>query len=126
MPAIGAGIVAVGSMWLPWFRSGSAGRSSFDIFRAAQVLGVEWATPFRVFWFLLPVMLLVAMVMWLFRVERLSAVLLAILGSMLAVGGGFALALLGLHSGSVTATAGGTCTIVLSITSLWSRRLQAG
>ncbi len=119
--AVGAGAVAVGAMWLPWFRSGSAGRSSFDIFRAAQILGVEWATPFRVFWFLLPVVFLAAVVAWLFDGVGAATASLIFLGLVLTGAGVLALALFGFQSGSLTTTAGGACTMVLATTGLRGR-----
>ncbi len=121
-PAVGAGAITVGAMWMPWFRSGSAPRSSFDVFRAAQILGVEWATPFRVFWFLLPVVFLAATVAWLFGMARATAAPLILVGFALTGTGAMALTLFGLQSGSLAATGGGACTMVLATTGLRARR----
>lgn len=41
--------------WPTWTVSGSATRNSYASLRAAQVLGIDQLTPFRVIWFLVPV-----------------------------------------------------------------------
>ncbi len=51
------------SAQLEWVRSGSAGRNSYQMFRSAQRLGLDQLTPFRVIWFLLPVLCLGAVLM---------------------------------------------------------------
>ena len=107
--------VAVGAMWLPWFTSGSAGRNSFAMFRAAQLLGIESITPFRVLWFLLPVVLLAAAALHLFGLTRAASATTALLGASLACFGLVAVTALGTHAGSGAATVAGLCTIVVSI-----------
>ncbi len=52
----GAGMVL--AMQLEWVRLGSAGRNSYEMFRSAQRLGLDQLTPFRVVWFVLPVLCL--------------------------------------------------------------------
>ena len=82
-----AAAISVGGMWLPWFRSGAADRNSFGFFRAAQLLGIEWVTPFRVAWFLLPVLLPLGVLLLLMGAHRSASALLVILGLVLAVTG---------------------------------------
>ncbi len=110
-----AGATAVGAMWGPWFRSGSADRNSFGVFRAAQALGIEWVTPFRLAWFLLPVLLPLAVALLVFGARRWSAAVLVLLGLVLAVMGGLSLAGFGLLWGGVAATVAGTCTTLLAL-----------
>lgn len=113
-----AGTLAVGAMWLPWFRSGSAERDSFGFFRAAQVLGIEWITPFRVAWFLLPIVLLVAAALIGFRAHRPGAALLAVLGLILAAAGGLSVDAFGTAGGSVASAGAGACCMVLGVVAL--------
>ncbi|MGI9613867.1 MAG: hypothetical protein ACR2QO_13220 [Acidimicrobiales bacterium] len=110
-----SGAVMVGAMWLPWFTSGSAGRNSFAMFRAAQILGIETITPFRVVWFLLPVLLLAVGALYVFGLTRAASVALALLGAIFVILGIVALSALGTHAGSAAATVAGLCTIVLAI-----------
>jgi len=118
LAGLATGGIAVAAMWLPWFRSGSAGRNSFAAFRAAQLLGIDWITPLRVFWFLLPVFFLVATAAWLFRARRTSAVVLLFLSAFLGLAGGFAALVLGLQSGSVTTTVAAVGATVLAVLTL--------
>ena len=113
--ALVAGVVAVGAMWGPWVRSGSADRDSFGVFRAAQVLGIEWVTPFRVAWFLLPVLLPLAVALLAFGARRWSAAVLLLLGLLLAVFGGLAVAGFGFLWGGGAAAVAGTCTTLLAV-----------
>ncbi len=113
-----AAVVAVGAMWLPWFTSGSAGRNSFAMFRAAQLLGIESITPFRVLWFLLPVVLLAAAALFVFGLQRSASAALVVLGAALVAVGWVAFSAVGAHVGSAAATAGGLCTIVFAIPGL--------
>jgi hypothetical protein len=106
--------MATGAMWLPWFRSGSAGRNSFAAFRAAQLLGIEWITPFRIFWFLLPVAFVAAGAVWLLSAHRLAPAMLLVVGLVLMASGGVATATVGVEAGSAAAASGGLCTTVLS------------
>lgn len=105
----------VGAMWLPWFTSGSAGKNSFAMFRAAQILGIETITPFRVVWFLLPVVLLAIGVTYVFGLTRPASAALALLGAIFVILGIVALSALGTHTGSAAATVAGLCTIVLAV-----------
>lgn len=113
-----AAVIAVGSMWLTWFTSGSANRNSFAMFRAAQILGIESITPFRVLWFLLPVVLLAAAALHLFGLWRSASATLAVLGAAFTAFGLVALSAIGTHAGSAAATIAGLCTIVSSIPGL--------
>ena len=113
-----AGVIAVGSMWLTWFTSGSANRNSFAMFRAAQILGIESITPFRIVWFVLPVLLLVAAALYLFGLWRTASATLAGLGAAFTVFGLVALTSIGTFAGSAAATVAGLCTIVFSIPGL--------
>lgn len=115
MPAAAlAGGAMVGGMWLPWFHSGQAGRNSFAAFRAAQVLGIEWITPYRVAWFLLPVILAAAVAAWALGGRRLGAGVLLILGAVLTLAAGAAIWQLGAEAGSAATASAGLCTTVLS------------
>jgi hypothetical protein len=116
--AVASGTLAVGGMWLPWFRSGSAPRNSFGLFRAAQVLGIEWITPFRVAWFLLPVVLLVAVALIGFRATRSGALLLAALGLILALAGILSVDAFGSAGGSAGSAGAGMCCMVLGAVGL--------
>ncbi len=50
--------------WLPWVTTGGRSRSSYEVFRSAQALGVDQLTPLRVVWFCVPVVAL-GVVAWL-------------------------------------------------------------
>lgn len=50
------------TLWLPWVYFGSATRTSFGVFRSAQNLGLDELAPFRIAWFLLPVVALTVLV----------------------------------------------------------------
>ncbi len=49
--------------WLGWVESGSVVRNSYEMFRAAQRLGLDVLTPLRVVWFLVPVASLLVVVL---------------------------------------------------------------
>ena len=85
------------------------------MFRAAQILGIEWITPLRIVWFLLPVVLLVAVATLAFRLPRAACVVAGILGTVLAASGFLALLSLGTEPGPAAATLAGLCSIVLAI-----------
>lgn len=116
--AVASGTLAVGGMWLPWFRSGSTPRNSFGLFRAAQVLGIEWITPFRIAWFLLPVVLLVAVALIAFRATRSGALLLVALGLVLALAGILSVDTFGSAGGSAASAGAGLCCMVLGVVGL--------
>lgn len=120
-----AAAVAVGAMWGPWFSSGSATRNSFGLFRAAQILGIEWVTPYRVAWFLLPIVLAAAAALVAFGARRTGLVMLGALG--VALGAAGALAALGLeaHWGSVATAVAGACTVVAAMAALLTSMLGA-
>ncbi len=107
-----AALVAVLGMWGPWFASGSASRNSFGFFRAAQVLGIEWVTPFRVAWFLLPVVLAVALALVIVGARRSGLVLFLGLGAVLAVAGWLSVSAFDARLGSTVAAAAGTGTVL--------------
>lgn len=107
--------LSVGGMWLPWFSSGASDRNSFGFFRAAQLLGIEWVTPFRIAWFLLPVLLPLALLLLLLGAHRSGLAVLVLLGSVLAVTGALSLLAFGLANGSAAAAVAGGCTTVLGI-----------
>ena len=50
-----AAVLGAAAGWLTWTISGSATRNSYASLRAAQALGIDQLTPFRVVWFLVPV-----------------------------------------------------------------------
>ncbi len=74
-------IVGSASGWLTWTRSGSADRNSYGSLRAAQRLGIEELTPFRVVWFCVPVVALTVVVLLLAGFRR-SALGLGALGGL--------------------------------------------
>ncbi len=104
--------VAVLGMWGPWFASGSALRNSFGFFRAAQVLGIEWVTPFRVAWFLLPIVLAAALALVVFGARRSGLGLLLGLGAVLAIAGWLSVSAFEARLGSTVAAAAGTGTVL--------------
>ncbi len=66
LDVVTAGLPAAGmvfAMQLEWVRSGSATRNSYEMFRSAQRLGLDELTPFRVVWFLMPVLCLGSLLM---------------------------------------------------------------
>lgn len=54
--AVAALATSVAVAWLPWVRSGASTRNSYEALRSAQRLGLDGFTPFRVIWFLVPVL----------------------------------------------------------------------
>lgn len=54
LTALAAAVGAIAG-WPTWTISGSATRNSYASLRAAQALGIDQLTPFRVVWFLVPV-----------------------------------------------------------------------
>ncbi len=118
LAAAASALVAVVAMWGPWFRSGSAERNSFGFFRAAQTLGIEWVTPFRIAWFLLPVVLAAATALLLFGARRTGLVVAILLGVVLGVAGALSVAGFGALWGSGAATLAGGCTTVLGCVAL--------
>ncbi len=113
-------------MWLPWFRSGQSARNSFAAFRAAQILGIEWITPLRILWFLLPVLLLVALVCFVAGLPNVAASLLGVLGIILAIGAGLFWLSVGRETGSTAVTIAGLCTSVLAVSVVGTRTRNAG
>lgn len=124
--AVVAALAAVGGMWLPWFRSGEAMRNSFAAFRAAQILGIEWITPVRIIWFMLPVLVLLAVGLLPAGYPSVTSLLLAAVGLFLALGGALFLITAGLELGSAATTISGGCTMVFSAMALGSRGRRAG
>ncbi len=55
-------LVSAGASLLGWTVSGSKVRNSYETFRSAQRLGLDQLTPFRVLWFLVPVICLAVLV----------------------------------------------------------------
>ncbi len=107
-------LVAVAAMWLPWFRSGEAAKNSFDAFRAAQIFGIEWVSPLRVVWFLLPVVVLAALCLLAFRQRAPAAIALLGASLPLAAFGVVALVAIGVQPGSVIATVAGISAAALA------------
>lgn len=50
-----AALCGAAAGWPTWTVSGSATRNSYASLRAAQAIGIDQLTPFRVVWFLVPV-----------------------------------------------------------------------
>lgn len=83
------------STFLGWTKSGSRVRDSYETLRAAQRLGLDELAPFRVVWFLVPVLSLLVGVVLISRLARripLAAVLTALQVGMVAAVGAIALA----------------------------------
>ncbi len=113
---------------LEWIRSGSASRNSYEMFRSAQRLGLDQLTPFRVIWFLLPVLCLGSVLMVSLARERVGAVFLAA-ASLISLGAGIAVVRSGLGAGPgaplavVSGVLGAVVAIAVVITARRSRRL---
>lgn len=75
--------------WPTWTVSGSATRNSYASLRAAQAIGIDQLTPFRVVWFLVPVAAAAVVLLLLAGASR-SASVVGILTSivLLLFGGG--------------------------------------
>ena len=78
-------IVLALTLWLPWVYFGSASRTSFGVFRSAQALGLDELAPFRVGWYLLPVVALAALGVAALGHIRTAAVLLIVLALLLGI-----------------------------------------
>lgn len=81
-------MVGVVSAWLTWTVSGSATRNSYESLRAAQRLGIEQLTPFRVVWFLVPVAVLATVVLLAGGFRRAAGLVGTVAGLVLAAFGG--------------------------------------
>lgn len=53
----GLAVALAALMWAPWVVTGEVRRSSFQMFRTLQTIGLDELTAVRVIWFLLPVVL---------------------------------------------------------------------
>jgi len=73
--------------WPTWTVSGSATRNSYASLRAAQVIGVDQLTPFRVVWFCVPVAASAIGLLLIARATR-SAAALGLLMSIVLLGFG--------------------------------------
>ncbi len=69
----GAAVFGALAGWPTWTVSGSATRNSYASLRAAQALGIEQLTPFRVVWFCVPVAAAALMVLLVIRSTRSAA-----------------------------------------------------
>lgn len=69
-----AACVGAASGWLTWTVSGSATRNSYASLRAAQRLGIEQLTPFRVVWFCVPVAAAVVVFLLVGGIARWAAI----------------------------------------------------
>lgn len=77
MTGVVAGVAALcGALagWPTWTLSGSATRNSYASLRAAQALGIEQLTPFRVVWFCVPVAAATVLMLLTARAIRSAAV----------------------------------------------------
>ena len=70
---LAGGLIGAGAAWLTWTVSGSVERNSYASLRAARLLDLEFLTPFRVVWFLIPVAVLVLAVLLLAGADRVAA-----------------------------------------------------
>lgn len=85
----------LGASLLGWVVSGAKVRNSYETFRSAQRLGLEDLTPYRVVWFLVPVLTL--------------GIVLAVLGKRLRLGGAL------LFAQGLTVGAGGFVVLTSSV-----------
>ena len=69
-------LVSAAASLLGWTVSGSKVRNSYETFRSAQRLGLDELTPFRVLWFLIPVVALAVLAAIAARMLRLAGGLL--------------------------------------------------
>lgn len=69
-----AAICGAVSGWPTWTVSGSATRNSFASLRAAQAIGIDQLTPFRVVWFLVPVAAAAVVLLLLAGASRSAAI----------------------------------------------------
>ncbi len=84
------GLVVLGTLsslafLAPWVRSGSATRNSFQMFRTAQRLDLDVLTPYRVIWFLVPVVGAAGLVLVMLGHRRSAAVVLFAVGLVIVV-----------------------------------------
>lgn len=80
-------LAAIGVAWLPWVRTGSRNRNSYEVFRSAQRLGLEELTPLRVLWFVVPVVAAAAVLAGVASQTRLFGLLAAFVGVTVAIAG---------------------------------------
>ncbi len=80
-----AGCVAV--PFFPWIRTGEATRNSYEALRSAQRLGLDQLTPFRVVWFLVPVVAVAAAMAVAAKLTRTGGVLTLVVGTVVAAAG---------------------------------------
>ncbi len=73
---VACSLVSAGASLLGWTVSGSKVRNSYETFRSAQRLGLDELTPFRVLWFLVPVVAFAVLVAVATRMLRLGGALL--------------------------------------------------
>ena len=78
-----AGFAGVVSAWFDWTISGSARRDSYASLRAAQRLGIEELTPYRVAWFLVPVAVLAIAALLIAQADRTAGLLGVVTGLVL-------------------------------------------
>lgn len=71
------------TLWLPWVYFGSAPRTSFGVFRSAQTLGLDELAPFRVAWYLLPVVALAVLGVAALGHIRVASILLIVVALLL-------------------------------------------
>ena len=78
---------AIAVAWLPWVRTGSRTRNSYEVFRSAQRLGLEELTPLRVLWFVIPVIAAAAVLAGVANQTRVFGLLAAFVGVTVAIAG---------------------------------------
>ena len=122
-----AALVGAVSGWLTWTISGSATRNSYESLRAAQRLGIDELTPFRIVWFCVPVAVLALVLLFVFRFDR-SAVVVSFATALvlLLFGGGVAVAPVASGVGSFLAFGSGLALVVGAIGVLAQGREGAG
>jgi len=83
-----AAVVGAFAGWPTWTVSGSATRNSYASLRAAQAIGVEQLTPFRVVWFCVPVAVAALALLLVLRATRSAAFVGLAIAMVLAFFGG--------------------------------------
>ncbi len=91
------------SLWLPWVYFGSATRTSFGVFRSAQRLGFDQLVPFRVGWFLLPVIALAVLLFAVLEWRRIALLTLMVVALLIGLPAGVVVFAGGSAWGSKTA-----------------------
>lgn len=113
---------AITSMWLPWLRSGATTRTSFEVFRAAQIFGFDQLTPLRVLWYVLPVLVICCFLLLSSGLVKTGAIGLLLAGLLYGLAGLLAARTAGVLVGSALGAVAGLLMVVQSGLSLKRNR----